>query len=289
MNRSVNVSYMDCRMCGGQVVSGDLSSHAWCRAERIDLGGVPAVEPQIPSAPLAEPETDEIEDDCMPLFWDLPMAQRILAMSPHDRALSKWPVHELPEPPTPTREPPKPPPPPPTTIHVVRLKPTHTKNKQEMVNIKTIKNNSEARKGTDLEKKPDFAFDNHAVRVYKPPFFSKRCMQRYYRPVHLFNREAVTNGRVDTDLVYNLKLYSAFQPRTISLANSLKMRAIRWMNDFNMSDVISSQEMYEIVINSVVEAMQIDVNEKRIKKRDEQDNQFKSWNEYFRSGPLAVA
>lgn len=115
-------------------------------------------------------------------------------------------------------------------------------------------------------KKP--LFKVQPMGTVKPRNFSQRFLEFITgRPQH---RRAVTHGMCDLDLTYRLKLHSALQPRTMTLANSLKMRAIRMVEEYNMKDIDTST-IYDLVMFSVAEAMVIDPSEECLRTRMQQD------------------
>lgn len=152
----------------------------------------------------------------------------------------------------------------------------------EAPNFKTPKIDHLTRRTEEHQKKAPFVFSDQPTQPRPAPLLSAKVYTRLYKP---FTCPAVNDGRVDKDLLYHLRLYSAFQPRTLTLANSLKMRAIRWMGDYNCRG-LGSDDIYHIVVNTVIEAFTIDEHEMRIKARVAQDTMFKENNAYFRSGPL---
>lgn len=158
--------------------------------------------------------------------------------------------------------------------------------KNEMANFRSIKRDQDTERSADHMKKPPMVFDAEKWRRPVAPrtasLTSPRVLTRLWQTRH---RDAVTADRVDSDLLYHLRLYSAFQPRTLTLVNSLKMRAIRWMGDFNCVG-LDSQEIYTIITNTVIEAFTIHEEERKLKTRIAEETDFYSHNKYFRSGPL---
>lgn len=75
------------------------------------------------------------------------------------------------------------------------------------------------------------------------------------------NKKMVT----DDDLVYYLKLEAAFLERTPLLHVQLKMKAQRFLKEFDMS-LYTQKEKYQMVLRAVASAMLIDVEEQRVMK-----------------------
>lgn len=114
--------------------------------------------------------------------------------------------------------------------------------------------------------KPPFTFT--ALNTMRPKTFTDKFIEFVTRRPG--GRQAINAGRCDLDLVYRLKMYAALQPRTMCLANSLKMRAIRMIDEYNLKD-LDSAFIYDLVMYSVAEAMVIDQAELDLRKRIKQD------------------
>lgn len=163
-----------------------------------------------------------------------------------------------------------------------------TKDKKEVAkpnfirNIKSKKVNDLSTIDEDMVKRPPMVFDSAVV---------KKTPTRLGKLINgVFGREAKdarTTGKVDEDLLYHLRLYSAFQPRTMAMANSLKMRALRFIDDHNSTNLTSFAQ-YELIIASVTEAMIPGKMELTFRKRmEEEATSLDSINSYFRSGRLS--
>lgn len=79
------------------------------------------------------------------------------------------------------------------------------------------------------------------------------------------NRRALlAKFETDADLVYALKMEAAFQQRSVSLLLQLKQKARKWLAAWDLS-AYTSQEIYEMAMKAVGQAMLVDEWEERIR------------------------
>lgn len=88
----------------------------------------------------------------------------------------------------------------------------------------------------------------------------------------------------DADLVNYLRMQSFCVPRTPNLIQSLKLKAIRYMSDFDMSDY-SSTEIYRIMASSIAAALVVTNEEEMVREtiRDH-SNMIEKYQPFFSQG-----
>lgn len=106
----------------------------------------------------------------------------------------------------------------------------------------------------EAEKLPTFVFEPKVAQLAKPVKTSLPC----HRAKLL---KALTS---DVDLVYALKMEAAFIPRSISLLQQLKQKARKWLAGWDMS-LYTSQQIYEMTMNAIGQAMLVDTHEERVR------------------------
>lgn len=160
-------------------------------------------------------------------------------------------------------------------LHATAVKKSVGINK--ILNAKSIKQNCFSTIPEEINTKPPMVFDKAVVT--KKPGLVGRFSDLILGPKM---RLARTHGRVDEDLLARLRTYSAFMPRTMSLAQSLKMRAIRFLDEYNCTNLTTTAQM-ELIVCTVAEAMCISEVEKTfVKRMNETQKERERYNSYFR-------
>lgn len=129
--------------------------------------------------------------------------------------------------------------------------------------------------------------DHFNAEPENPPFviehrreFTKHNFLWFFR----MRRRPVYNHFADTDLVSFLRLHSFCVPRTPTLIQSLKLKAIRYMSDFDMSDY-SSAEVYSIIAPSVAAALVVTDQEELVRETiRSHSNNLEKYQPFFSQG-----
>lgn len=158
--------------------------------------------------------------------------------------------------------------------------PVGTNNAQ---NAYTNKANVMTVKSAELISKPPFVLAELQTTCEKvtPGYF-------FFSKPNVSQEPAITNGGCDVDLVYRLKMFAAFQTRSMQLATTLKQRCIKILDEYDMTK-FSEDEKYSLVMHAVAEAMVVDPLElmmfERLKEANAQLQVFKQEIANFQSSP----
>lgn len=108
---------------------------------------------------------------------------------------------------------------------------------------------------------PDPNIDKTSMYVVQP--YAQPAQQYWRDPlVLLFGKDRFKKSlKTDADLVAYLRLEAAFLPRTPLLAVQLRVKAKKWLNEFDKS-AISHDEAYELIVSAVMQAYEVDRRER---------------------------
>nr|QQP18779.1 hypothetical protein 1 [Soybean thrips tombus-like virus 2] len=171
-----------------------------------------------------------------------------------------------------------------TPVETKDDKPVVDKFPNYIGNVKSVKFNEHSTVDKETIERPPFVTE--LVPTFKTPGKLRKFINVTFG---LPPKEARTSYKVDEDLLHRLRLYAAFQPRTMSLANSLKMRAIRYFDDHNATNLTSAMQ-YRLIMNSVTEACKHTQEEVDFRKTmKEEAHVMKDLDAYFRQAHLVPA
>lgn len=106
----------------------------------------------------------------------------------------------------------------------------------------------------DQEQKPLF------VKEKNRPSYNK--VKSYWFPCS--RKRLLRKFETDQDLIYELKMESAFMPRDTTLLLSLKYKARRYLDMYDLT-LFTMKERYEIIMRAVGAAMLIDEEEEKVR------------------------